>query len=326
MTSFLFSPVIVNMLDNKYEIHFAPLQGMTDASFRRLHSQYFGGVDFYYTPFIRIERGLFRKRDLRDLNEETLDNVVPQVLPGSAEELERLCEPIFAKGLKRVDVNIGCPFPPVMAHGRGAALINNPETLFDVLNGIAKLSPDTEFSLKMRLGYSDPDQWKAVVDAINATPLRHVVMHARIAKQQYRGECNLDAFGEFVEACKHPLIYNGDLLTVADVENVIGKWPTLRGVMIGRGLLADMALGQKLRGGSVPDFMSAFRQLHDGMMSDALARMTESRQVAEHMKPYWDYFCQDEQFRRELKAVRKARTADQYDAAAAALISRMDRG
>ena len=37
------------MLDQKYEIHFAPLQGLTDVSFRRLHAQLFGGVDFYYT-------------------------------------------------------------------------------------------------------------------------------------------------------------------------------------------------------------------------------------------------------------------------------------
>lgn len=311
------------MLDQKYEIHFAPLQGLTDVSFRRLHAQLFGGVDFYYTPFIRIERGLFRKRDLRDLADDTLENLVPQVLPGSAEELERLCEPIISKGLRRVDVNIGCPFPPVMAHGRGAALINNPDALADVLTGIAKLSSDIEFSLKMRLGYSDSAQWEFIIGSINDTPLRHVTMHARIAKQQYRGECDLEAFDSFFAACKHPVIYNGDLLTVKDVEDTISRWPSLRGVMIGRGFLADMSLARKLRGEEVADFASAFHQLHDGMLSDAQARMTEPRQVAEHMKPYWDYFCQDEAFRRDLKAIRKARSADQYEAASIPLISKM---
>lgn len=311
------------MLDKNYEIHFAPLQGLTDVSFRRLHAQLFGGVDFYYTPFIRIERGLFRKRDLRDLADDTLENLVPQVLPGSAEELERLREPIISKGLQRVDVNIGCPFPPVMAHGRGAALINNPDALADVLAGIAKLSSDIEFSLKMRLGYSDYAQWESVIDSINDTPLRHVTMHARIAKQQYRGECDLEAFDNFLAKCKHPVIYNGDLLTVKDVEGVISRWPSLRGVMIGRGLLADMSLARKLRGEEVADFASAFRQLHDGMLADAQSRMTEPRQVAEHMKPYWDYFCPNEAFRRDLKAIRKARSADQYEAASTPLISKM---
>lgn len=313
------------LLDNKYEIHFAPLQGLTDVSFRRLHSTLFGGVDFYYTPFLRIERGLFRKKDLRDLSEDQLPNLVPQVLPGSADELKRLCEPIFAKGLKRVDVNIGCPFPPVMSHGRGAALINNPDTLDDVLRGISSLSSEAEFSLKMRLGYSDPLQWENVIDAINATPLRHVTMHSRIAKQQYRGVCDTEAFDKFYGRCSHPVIYNGDVLTPADVEAVVNRWPGVRGIMIGRGLLADLALAAKLRGLPDADIDTAFRKLHDGMLADAQARMTEPRQVAEHMKPYWDYFCQDDNFRREIKAVRKSRTADQYIAAAAALINAMSR-
>lgn len=313
------------LLESKYEIHFAPLQGLTDASFRRLHSALFGGVDFYYTPFLRIERGLFRKKDLRDLAEDQLPNLVPQVLPGSADELKRLCEPILAKGGKRVDVNIGCPFPPVMSHGRGAALINNPDNLADVLQGMSSLSPQVEFSLKMRLGYSDPYQWENVIDAINATPLRHVTMHSRIAKQQYRGVCDTEAFDKFYTRCSHPVIYNGDLLTPADVEAVVTRWPGIRGIMIGRGLLADLALAARLRGKQDVDFEMAFRQLHEGMLADAQARMTEPRQVAEHMKPYWDFFCQDESFRREVKAVRKSRTADQYIAAAAALINAMAR-
>lgn len=313
------------LLESKYEIHFAPLQGLTDASFRRLHSALFGGVDFYYTPFLRIERGLFRKKDLRDLAEDQLPNLVPQVLPGSADELKRLCEPILAKGGKRVDVNIGCPFPPVMSHGRGAALINNPDNLADVLQGMSSLSPQVEFSLKMRLGYSDPYQWENVIDAINATPLRHVTMHSRIAKQQYRGVCDTEAFDKFYTRCSHPVIYNGDLLTPADVEAVVTRWSGIRGIMIGRGLLADLALAARLRGKQDVDFEMAFRQLHEGMLADAQARMTEPRQVAEHMKPYWDFFCQDEGFRREVKAVRKSRTADQYIAAAAALINAMAR-
>ena len=47
------------------EIHFAPLQGYTDSVFRKLHAEIFGGIDKYYTPFIRVERGDFRKKDMR---------------------------------------------------------------------------------------------------------------------------------------------------------------------------------------------------------------------------------------------------------------------
>lgn len=308
------------MLDSKYEIHFAPLRGLTDTAFRRLHASLFGGVDFYYSPYLRMDRGLLRKKDLRELAEDKLPNLVSQILPGTADEVEKLCEPIVAHGGRRVDVYIGCPFPPVVAHGRGAALLNNADKLEDVLQGVRKLQGELEFSLKMRLGYSDPHQWEDVMDSINATSFKHVTLHPRFAKQQYRGECDRDEFDKFMAKCAHPVVYNGDLRTVEDVEEVVGRWPALRGVMIGRGLLADLSLARKLRGEGVANYAQAFKALHDGMLSEAKARMTDGWQVAEHMKPYWDYFCKDEDFHRELKAIRKSTRTDKYEAAAAALV------
>ncbi len=299
------------MLDEKYEIHFAPLQGYTDVAFRRAHAKIYGGVDFYYTPFIRIERGVFRKRDMRDLADEEMENCVPQVLPGSGEELKRLCEPIVESGFKRVDINVGCPFPPVMAHGRGCALLNNPEKLIDILDAVRVFGGDVVFSLKMRFGYDDFTQWRDVIDAINETPLRHVAMHARVAKQQYRGECNWEEFDDFMGKCKLPVLYNGDIRTLEDAERVVGRWPNVRGVMIGRGLIADLAFAQKLRGNDVADERERFRNFHNELYSEAAGRMTEGRQVAEHMKPYWEYFCVGAD-RRVLKMIKKARTGEEY--------------
>ena len=41
-------------------IHFAPLQGYTDVIYRNAHAACFGGIDAYYTPFVRLEKGTFR--------------------------------------------------------------------------------------------------------------------------------------------------------------------------------------------------------------------------------------------------------------------------
>ena len=38
-------------------IHFAPLQGYTEAIYRQAHARIFGGVESYYTPFVRVEHG-----------------------------------------------------------------------------------------------------------------------------------------------------------------------------------------------------------------------------------------------------------------------------
>ena len=313
------------MLDKRYEIHAAPLQGMTDAAFRAAHSKHYGGVDYYYTPFIRIERGLFRKRDIRDLADDELDNTIPQVLPGSADELKRLCEPVIESGHKLIDINIGCPFPPVMAHGRGSALLNNPDTLADVLRGATEMQPDVRFSLKMRLGYSDTHQWEDSIDAINEVGFRHVTMHARYARQQYNGECDMEAFGEFLGRCTAPVIYNGDIRSMAEAESVVERFPTVKGLMIGRGLIADLSLARELQGEGRRDEIETFRKFHAELLTAASERMTDGGQVVSHMQTYWEYMFQDAD-RKELKAIRKARKLDQYTAAVSTLIATLRNG
>ena len=47
-----------------YVIHFAPLQGYTDSVYREAHAQIFGGVETYYTPFVRLEKTGFRNKEL----------------------------------------------------------------------------------------------------------------------------------------------------------------------------------------------------------------------------------------------------------------------
>jgi tRNA-dihydrouridine synthase len=66
---------------NDLYIAFAPLQGYTDAVYRRAHWECVGGVDEYYTPFVRIEKGEIRKKDLRDTDPAANEGVpmVPQV-------------------------------------------------------------------------------------------------------------------------------------------------------------------------------------------------------------------------------------------------------
>ena len=45
--------------------YFAPMEGLTDSIYRRLHHSYFPGVDRYYMPFISptIHRCLTHRED-----------------------------------------------------------------------------------------------------------------------------------------------------------------------------------------------------------------------------------------------------------------------
>ena len=73
-------------------IHFAPLQGYTDDIYRRIHHQLIGGIDTYYTPFVRMEGGGVRSKDMRDIRPEFNEGVpvVPQIIVKSMKEFEFL--------------------------------------------------------------------------------------------------------------------------------------------------------------------------------------------------------------------------------------------
>lgn len=84
-----------------YKIHFAPVQGHTDWIYRNLHEKHFGGIDAYYTPFIRVEKGNgFRTKDLRDITPEInrVGELIPQVLGGDPDELRVMLAMLADKG------------------------------------------------------------------------------------------------------------------------------------------------------------------------------------------------------------------------------------
>ena len=132
-------------------IHFAPLQGYTDAAFRRLHHELWGGITAYYTPFVRIEKGAFRRKDLADIAPAANAGVpvVPQMLPRDADELCRMADLFIENGYARADINMACPFPPVALHGRGGGLLPPPDAVEGIL-GATRRDPDLSFSVQLR--------------------------------------------------------------------------------------------------------------------------------------------------------------------------------
>ncbi|MCI9285198.1 MAG: hypothetical protein HFJ91_05295 [Muribaculaceae bacterium] len=116
------------------KIFSAPLQGYTDRVWREAHASLFGAVDAYFAPFMRVEKGVVRPRDVRDITcgERMHSITIPQILFRDINEFRILTDAAVAAGYTAVDLNLGCPFPPQVNHGRGAALLRNPSLLEDV--------------------------------------------------------------------------------------------------------------------------------------------------------------------------------------------------
>lgn len=95
------------------KIFFAPLQGYTEAAYRKAHQEVCGGVDAYLSPFLRLEHGQIRKRDMRDISVvNNPEGLIPQVIASGADEFRVLTDAVIAQGYTHVNINMGCPFPP----------------------------------------------------------------------------------------------------------------------------------------------------------------------------------------------------------------------
>jgi tRNA-dihydrouridine synthase len=138
-----------------YTLLSSPLQGFTDFRFRNAVNNYFGGIDTYYSPYIRLHGKLEIKpsyqRDLLPENNIGLE-VIPQIITNDADEFLFVAKYVQELGYKELNWNLGCPYPMVTKSGMGSGLISNSEKINDILNKIHSES-DIIVSMKMRLGY-----------------------------------------------------------------------------------------------------------------------------------------------------------------------------
>lgn len=299
-------------------IHFAPLQGYTDDVYRRIHHELFGGITTYYTPFVRMEGGGVRSKDMRDIRPEFNEGVpvVPQIIVKSMKEFEYLVSIIEEKGYQEIDINMGCPFPMQAKHGRGSGLLGHTDIIQEISQAIQE-KKHLHFSVKMRLGWESQEEWKPVLDILNDTPLRQITLHPRIGTQQYKGKTDMEAFAEFYARCKHPLIYNGDITTLKDIQSIETSYPNLAGIMIGRGLLARPSLATEYVSGKESPWETRRNQLHEfhnRLMAHYETTANSEAQVHNRMRLFWEYM-EAEIGKKTYKKIMKAGNLKNYQAA-----------
>lgn len=309
-------------MTENFKIYAAPLQGYTEAAWRRFHAGISGGADAYFAPFLRLEKGSPRERDMRDLLSPLNDgqNLIPQIIFARTDEFITLTDTIRRLGFNRIDLNAGCPHPPQTNHGRGAAVIADLTLLESICKEIERL-PDIRFSLKMRLGVNHSDEWVSAIDIINGMRLSHVTIHPRTARQLYRGAVDMDSFARIYQACSHPVIFNGDIKRASEIEGLRRDFPGLAGVMIGRGLLGRPCLAAECRDGQIRSDREVAQQLtdiHNAIYGYAAARLCGDTQVLSKIKPFWD-FSEDIIGHKALKAIKKTTSTEAYLAVVAAI-------
>lgn len=308
---------------------FAPLQGYTTGIYRKAHAEIFGGVDAYYAPFLRIENGKPREKDLRDIDGDTdsdkCDSVVhaktvPQIIANSVDEFKVLTEVLLQKGFTQIDFNMGCPFPMQVNRHRGSGLLGDTQAVQAIMGEIVRQSATetARFSVKMRLGQSSPDEAFALLPILNDTPLTQITLHPRLGKQQYKGAIDIKSFEKFYSECRHPLVYNGDITSVSQICEMERRYPKLAGIMIGRGLLAQPSLATEYKAGKAnitgKEFTDKLLQMHEIIFEYACKTYQGDSQILSHIKSFWDYL-EPSLPKKTFKKIKKAGKLNEYQEA-----------
>lgn len=299
----------------------SPLQGFTDFRFRNAFHKYFGGIDTFYSPYIKLNGKLSIKgsyeRDILPENNDTLQ-VIPQIITNDAEEFLFVAKYVKELGYNELNWNLGCPYPMVAKCGMGSGLIKNTEGINHILERVHN-ETDIIVSMKMRMGYENPTEILDVLPILEKYPIKNIAIHARIGKQLYKGGVDLDSFQNCLDVSKHKLYYNGDITSVAKFKILQERFPSIDHFMIGRGLIADPFLPSMIKNDTTEypkNRFEIFEEFHDTIYRDYDAYLQGPTPIKMKMLGFWEYFSESfSNPQKTFKKIKKAGNQKHYEEA-----------
>lgn len=258
-------------------IYFAPLEGVTDTIFRKVHHSHFSGVTKYYIPFVSPTKNrFFTARELYAISPELNQGVpvVPQIMAKDASLFLWCAGELKNMGYTEVNFNIGCPSGTVTAKGKGSGLLRTPDALTALLDEIFEKSP-LPVSIKTRIGFDSDGEWPRLLSILSSYPIHELTVHPRTRTQFYTGTPYRNRFDEAFDRISCPVVYNGDLFTPEDCETLIKDCPDTSALMLGRGLIANPALAQQMNGGEALT-LASLKSFHDDLLEAYLERGPEN--------------------------------------------------
>lgn len=299
----------------------SPLQGFTDFRFRNAFHKHFGGIDTFYSPYIKLNGKLVVKgsyeRDILPENNTTLE-VIPQIITNDAEEFLFVAKYVQQFGYKELNWNLGCPYPMVAKCGMGSGLIKNTDQIEHILKRVHN-ETNIIVSMKMRMGYENPTEILDVFPILEQYPIKNIAIHARIGKQLYKGGVDLDSFQKCLDTSKQKIYYNGDITSVTKFNELQERFPSIDHWMIGRGLIADPFLPSMIKNNTTEypkNKLEIFEAFHDEIYQEYDAYLSGPTPIRMKMLGFWEYFSESfSNPQKTFKKIKKAGNSKNYEIA-----------
>jgi tRNA-dihydrouridine synthase B len=216
----------------------APMAGYTEPIFRRICREH--GAAFVVTELVSSE-GLVRgsEKTNRYLEFEEAERPLGMQLFGSdPETMGAAAAHLAGLGPDFIDINMGCPVPKVVTKEAGAALLRNPDLLFDLAYAVVQASP-VAVTAKVRSGWdresADIERTGAVLERAGVSA---VAIHARTRSERFEGRANWNDIARLKRAVSIPVIGNGDVRTADDALRMLEE-TGCDGILVGRGAVGN---------------------------------------------------------------------------------------
>ena len=227
---------IGNIEINRYPLILAPMEDVTDLSFRYICKQY--GVDLMYTEFIASE-ALIRNVDKTIKKMEIKDFERPVGIQIYGHDVEHMVE--AAKIAREhnpdlIDINCGCPVKKIATRGDGAGLLRTPDLMVEIVKKVVQAVPDMPVTVKTRLGWDEDS--KIIVDLaekLQDCGIKALTIHGRTRMQLYKGDADWTLIGKVKNNPRMtiPIIGNGDIDSPQKAKQMIDNYG-VDAIMIGR--------------------------------------------------------------------------------------------
>ena len=302
----------------RYQYYLAPMEGITNATFRRTYHAHFKSMDKYFTPFLcpHTKRDLTtkEKKEILPENNEGM-YVVPQILTNQAEGFLETAGKLEQYGYREINLNLGCPSKTVITKGRGSGFLAFPAELREFLDKIFSRT-NLKVSIKTRIGRDDTLLWEELLSIYSEFPLEELIIHPRIQKEFYKGTPHIEAYEAAYRIKNCPICYNGDMFCKEEIENFWKRFPNTDAMMLGRGILRDPCLYEKLFESEEMDasvWKQKVRSFHDALLDAYIEEMSGDRNVLFKMKELWFYLWESFDGSKQLiKKLKKSGSVSEY--------------
>ncbi len=231
-------------------LFFAPMEGITDESFRKTILKLYPEWDFLATDFLRVPAaGKYPIKFLiRHFGKELFeipwikDKTQYQILTSHRSFTEDVVRDLSFLQIPWLDLNLGCPSGTVCKSKGGSFLLTDLVALRPLIRAIRN-NFKGRFTAKIRIGYHNTNEFEDSIRLLNDEGVEMITVHGRTRDMMYKEPARWEFIAKAAQISTVPIIGNGDVWKTEDINSML-KFTNCHGVMVARGALKSPWMAQ----------------------------------------------------------------------------------